>query len=246
MTRTVLAAALAAIAALAACSGSIPATRYYQLAAPSNPAVQPAGATVLAIEPLASEGAYDDERIVYRTDPVRLDYYQYHRWSTSPGPMIGGYLQRALARTGKFRSVVRDTTTDTAAVLGGRVTALEEVDESPTRWTGHVAIELTLTDPRTGEILWSQGYEQREPLATRSPEGLARAIGVALDRIAHDAAPAIAALAERQARARGLPLGPVGALAPPDRAPAGPASRPRPRATPACGGEIMAPGWPPG
>jgi ABC-type uncharacterized transport system auxiliary subunit len=196
--------------ALAGCSGSVPMTRYYQLAPPAgSPGRQVAG-SVLAIEPLASEGAYDDERIVYRLDPVRLDYYQYHRWSTAPGSMVGNYLQQALARSGKFRSVIRDTTADTAVVLGGRVTAIEEVDESQSRWSGHIAIELTLTDPRTGEILWSQSYEQREPLDSRTPAGLARALGVALNRIAHDAAPAIAALADRQARARGLAPAPVG------------------------------------
>jgi hypothetical protein len=40
--------------------------------------------------------------------------------------------------------------------------------------------------------------------------GLARALGVAMNRIAHEAAPAIAALADRQARARGIAPAPVG------------------------------------
>lgn len=197
--------ALPILAALAACTAAVPKTHYYQLAAPTHTLPEAAGGSVLAIEPLSSEGAYDDDRIVYRTAPVRLDYYQYHRWSTTPGSMIGNYLQQALARTGRFRSVVRDTTTDTAAVLGGRVIAIEEIDESPTRWTGHVAIELTLTDPRNGEILWSQAFDQREPLASRSPEGLARALGAAMDRIARDVAPEVAARAERLARTERSP-----------------------------------------
>lgn len=198
------------LAVVAACSGTIPATRYYQLAPPAA-SPRAAGGSVLAIEPLASVGPYDDERIVYRTDPVRLDYYQYHRWSTTPGSMVGGYLQQALARSGMFRSVVRDTTTDTAAVLGGRVVAIEEVDESQTRWTGHIALELTLADPRSGEILWSQAYDQHEPLDSRTPAGLARAIGVAMQRIVAEAAPAIAAFADRQARARGPASPAIGA-----------------------------------
>src|SRR5262249_12240600 len=159
------------LAMVAACSAALPPTHYYQLAAPTGPAPQPAGASVLAIESLSSEGAYDDERIVYRVDPARRDYYQYHRWSTAPGARTGDHLQRALSHRGWLRSVVRDTTTDTAAVLGGRVTAIEEVDESNTRWMGHVALELTLADPRSGEILWSQAYDQREPFADRTPAG---------------------------------------------------------------------------
>ena len=149
---------------LAACGGSAPQTRYYQLAAPTPARAFDAEGSVLAVEPLSADGAYDDERIIYRLDPVRLDYYQYHHWSTTPGAMIGSYLLQALARTGKFRSVGRDTTTDTAVVLGGRVVAIEEVDESKTRWIGHLAVELTVTDAKTGEILWSRPYDQREQI----------------------------------------------------------------------------------
>lgn len=192
------------ITVLAACSGSVPQTRYYQLASPAPASGAETGGSVLAIEPLVTEGAYDDERIVYRLDPVRFDYYAYHHWSTTPGAMVGGYLQQSLARSGKFRSVVRDTTKDTSVVLGGRVTAIEEIDESKTRWIGHLAVELTLTDAKSGEMLWSHPYEQREPLTAQTPEALARAIGVAMDHIITDATPAITDLADKQARARGL------------------------------------------
>ena len=194
---------LALITILVGCGGSAPQVRYYQLASPAAGARGPGGA-VLAVEPLAAEGAYDDDRIVYRVDPVRLDYYDYHHWSATPGAMVGAYLEQAFAGTGKFRSVVRATTTETAAVLGGRVIAIEEIDESKTRWVGHIAVELTLTDPKSGATVWSHAYDEREPLAAQTQEGLARAIGAAMDRIVRAATPEIADLAERQARARGL------------------------------------------
>ena len=195
---------LALTLVLAACGGSTPQTRYYQLAMPKLHDAHDVGGTVLALEPLGADGAYDDERIVYRVDPVRLDYYNYHHWSTTPGAMVSSYLQRALAGTGRFRSVVRDTTKDTAAVLSGHVIAIEEVDESAFKWSAHVALELTLSDPKTGEVLWSHAYDEHEPLAMQTPEGLARSLGVAMDRIVAAAAPAVADLAERTARARGL------------------------------------------
>ena len=49
------------------------------------------------LESLETEAGYDDERIVYRTTPYRLDYYQYHRWSAPPG-VDGRQLPRAGAR----------------------------------------------------------------------------------------------------------------------------------------------------
>lgn len=63
---------------------------------------------------------------------------------------------------------------------------------------------MRLTDPKTSAVLWAHIYDEREPLATQTPDGLARALGVAMARIVRDATPAIADLADRQARGRGL------------------------------------------
>ena len=181
--------ALSTIAAFTGCAGRTPATRYYDLAAPAaGPA---SGGPVLALESLATDDAYDDERMVYRSSPYRLDYYDYHRWSAPPGVMIGNYLERGLERSGRFGGVVREVTRDSDAVLTGRVVAIEEIDVSRRAWEGHLVLELRLVDPRTGESLWTEQYEEREPLARQSPEGLAAAISAAMDRIVVRAAPVI-------------------------------------------------------
>lgn len=190
---------LLVLAALAVgCGGKIPETRFYQLAPPAPVATQK-GDAVLVLETLQTDPAYDDERIVYRTNPYRLDYYNYHRWSASPGTLIGNYLETAFERTGHFRAVVRELTPTASVILGGRVVAIEEVDNAKTKWTGRVVIELSLTDARSGETLWSEQIEETEPLATQTPEGLARALSIAMGRIASRAAPVVADLAERQA-----------------------------------------------
>ncbi len=181
---------------VAACGAKIPQTRYYAL----SPAEGPRGRAdlVLALEPLETDAGYDDERIVYRSTPYRLDYYQYHRWSAAPGVMIGNYLEQALERSGRFREVVREISTQSTTVLGGRVVAIEEIDRSKTAWVGRIVVELHLSDTRTGETVWTQQFEEEEPLPTQSPEGLARALSTALGRIAAEAAPTIAELSLRQ------------------------------------------------
>jgi uncharacterized lipoprotein YmbA len=197
------AAAVAGLAAafLAACAGKVPETRYYQLAAPpAAPGAQGTG-LVLALEPLAVDDAYQDERIVYRTNPYRLDYYNYHRWSAPPGTLIADYLEQALERSGKFRAVVREAEGNVPAVLGGRVLAIEEVDESPGRWLGRITVELTLKDAQTGAVLWTEQLAETEPLPAQNPEGLARALSAALGRIAKRAIPAIAEHAQQAAAA---------------------------------------------
>lgn len=187
------------LCAVAACGGKLPETRYYQLA-PSSEAKARGGDQVLVLEHLTTDGAYDDDRIVYRTSPVRLDYYQYQRWSSAPGVMVGNYLEQALERSGKFRAVVRDLTPDAPAVLSGRVMAIEEVDKSKTEWLGRIVLELQLTDAKSGETLWTDQVEETEPLRTQTPEGLAQALSVAMGRIVHQAVPAIAEAADAQAR----------------------------------------------
>ena len=190
------AAPLALAAALAACGGKLPETRYYQLAAAQAPAPAAparAGGPVLVLEPLSADDAYDDERIVYRTGPYRLDYYQYHRWSAAPGVMVTDLLEQALERSGRFRAVVRELADGAPAVLGGRVRAIEEVDESRTRWLGRIAVELTLKDAETGAVLWTRELAETEPLTAQTPEGLAQALSVAMGRIAARAIPEIVA-----------------------------------------------------
>jgi len=187
------------LVALAACAGRPPVTRYYDLATPV--AVNGTGDAVVVLEPLTTDDAYDDERIVYRTGAYRLDYYDYHRWSASPGVMIGNYLERGLERSGLFRSVVREATADSTMILTGRVAAIEEVDVSKTAWEGHLVIELRLVDVRTGEAVWSEQFEESEPLAKQTPEGLAAAISAAMGRIVERAAPAISAILAAHATA---------------------------------------------
>jgi ABC-type uncharacterized transport system auxiliary subunit len=228
MTARLAAAALAAAAlaatALAAtgCAGKLPETRHYQLAAPEGK--RASGDAVLVLETLSTDAAYDDDRIAYRTTPVRIDYYQYHRWSSSPGTMVSNYLEQALEASGRFRAVVRELTAAAPVILAGRVVAIEEVDRSRTEWLGRIVVELTLNDARTGESLWTEQLEETEPLRERSPEGLAAALSVAMSRIVAHAVPVIADLSDRQARLHAAP--------PPDASRSSDASRPSPARRP--------------
>jgi len=197
ITRISCAALAAAVAC--ACSGKLPETRYYQLA---PPAAKPSGGSdVLVLDTLTADAAYDDDRIVYRTTPFRFDYYQYQRWSSAPGIMVGNYLEQAFETSGKFRAVVREMTPDAPVILAGRVVAIEEVDRSRTEWVGRIVLELTLSDARSSAVLWTAQLEEIEPLREQTPEGLAAALSIAMSRIAAHTIPVVANLSAQQARA---------------------------------------------
>lgn len=184
---------------LVACGGKLPETRFYQLAPTAPPASSTNDELVLGLESFETDAGYDDDRIVYRTTPYRLDYYQYHRWSAAPGVLLGNFLEQSLERSGKFKAVSRETE-GANATLRGRVIAIEEVDKSKTQWLGRLVIELALVDPRTSETLWSQQFEETEPLRKQSPEGLAEALSIAMTRIATRATPEIVSHTTRRAQ----------------------------------------------
>lgn len=188
---------------LGACAGKVPETRYYQLAATRPVGHEPADtAAALVVESLDTDNAYDDDRIVYRLTPYRLDYYNYHRWSSPPGVLVGNYLVAAAQASGRFSAVTREANPQAAVTLGGRVVAIEEVDTSKTAWVGHVVVELRLTDTVTGDVVWTHQFDETEPVKTQTPEGLAQALSAALGRIANDAIPIVAEQATRVEAAR--------------------------------------------
>lgn len=191
---------IALLLALAACGGKLPETRYYQLATTASASAAPDNAgVVLAITPLEVDPAYDDERIVYRTTPYRLDYYNYHRWSSTPGTLVADFLERTFEASGRFRNVTREEA-GAPVILSGRIVAIEEVDKSKTRWLGRLVVELRLTDAATGDVLWIEKFEENEPLKLQTPEGLAQALSAALHRISARALPEVANLAVAVAR----------------------------------------------
>lgn len=184
-----------AFVSLAACGGKLPETRFYQLATLTPaPAVADSTGLVLAIQPFEAAQAYDDERIVYRQTPYRLDYYNYHRWSTSPGTLVSDFLERSFESSGRFRGVTREAPS-APVTLSGRLIALEEVDKTKSQWVGRVVIELTLTETASGDVLWTEQFEELEPLATQNPDGLVQALSRAMNRIAQRALPVVSNLA---------------------------------------------------
>ena len=192
-----------ALAGLAGCLPAVPPVQYYRLALQEELPRGESTGEVLAVEVMEVDAVYDDPRIVYRESEYELDYYHYHQWSAQPGTAIADFLQAALAQTGRFSAVLRDPSPETTLLLGGRLQALEEVDRSKDRWVGHLALELRLREPRTGEILWTRRFDIEEPLVERSPKGLARAASSMLARVVVEAAPRIAEIAAQHDRPEG-------------------------------------------
>ncbi len=188
-----------ALALSAGCLGGLgggpaPVTRYYALTAPAAAAGVP-GSPAIAVEELRADAPYDDRRIVYRTGQHRVAYDEDDQWVAAPGSMVADSLRRAYQASGRFGMVLAEPGTDTAAIMGGRVLAFEEVDGGPRPRVAHIVLDLELRDAETGRILWSRRADQRIAVARPTRDALAAALSRALSRIAADTAGEIAAAA---------------------------------------------------
>jgi len=137
---------------------------------------------VLAIEDFSAGAAYDEQRMVYRSDTYRFDYYHFHRWAAPPGMLVADTLREVYRETGAFRSVVGGYDSRADVILSGRIVAFEEIDNQQD-WLGRVVVNLQLRDARTGELLWNDTLERARPTPEKSPTGLAAAISEGLTDI---------------------------------------------------------------
>jgi ABC-type uncharacterized transport system auxiliary subunit len=194
------AAALAAVLLGGGCLGglggdSAPAVRTYALSGPGPAASgRGRGALSIAVEELHADAPYDQRRIVYRASRYRVDYYDDDSWVAAPGVMVADSLRRAYQSSGRFAMVLSEPAADTAAILGGRVVAFDEVDEGARR-VAHLAVELELRDAETGRMLWSRRAEERIAMTAATRDALAAALSKAVARLAAATAGEIAAAA---------------------------------------------------
>ena len=94
-------------------------------AAPSNGALGPVAIREFRCPEYLCEG-----RIVYRSSPEEVGFYEYHRWAMNPRQAITQYVEEGLRAQSLFKSVsVHERGSEAAYVLSGNIERLEEVDQ---------------------------------------------------------------------------------------------------------------------
>lgn len=148
--------------------GGLPITHYYTLGVPR--AVQPSeaaraadGGLIVAVESLAVDPPYDQDRVVYRKsgDSNEVGFYAFHRWASPLGRLAQSALVHGLGGTEGFETVAPMASgNDFSAVLGGRILYIEEVT-GPSTQEVRIAVELELRDA-SDEMLWSGEFSDAE------------------------------------------------------------------------------------
>ena len=167
---------------LAGCGSVRYPTTYVLNFPPPVPQPPPSAGTLggpLAIRDFQCPEYLCEGRIVYRSSPEEVGFYEYHRWAMNPRDAITQHVTEGLRSQSLFTSVAaNERGTDVAYVLSGRIQRLEEVDEGrDVRVVCTISAQLLNT--RTRSVVWSHTASETVPVENRDIRGVVSSLSYA-------------------------------------------------------------------
>ena len=149
------------------CFGSQTAKRYFELKPPViEKPLQKTGRNIL-IEPVTTSGIYDDFRIVYRVSPYQVNYYSYDFWAQKPAHLIHSAIFNFLQTSGGFERIGEMVAPENPDVIfKSKLNAIEEIDGGAV-WYARLALEMEMTDYKTGATIIKHSFDRRRALPKR-------------------------------------------------------------------------------
>lgn len=132
---------------MAGCGGKVLRPHYYALEIPPAPARASIDARIpgtLAVRRFDTPPYLRQGRIVYRTSPEEVGFYEYHRWVGDPAETITAAVIDSLRSSRLFTFVKRyDGQNQQDYLMVGRLERLEEIDyDGPIRVEAKISAEL--------------------------------------------------------------------------------------------------------
>lgn len=194
--------AIAAAVALAAC-GSVRYPAHYVLdiaAAPPAPAASPGALGPLVVRELGCPPYLCEGRVVYREEPHRVGFYDYHRWAIDLRAALTRLLADRIRASSLFESVtVAGSPSRAAYLLRGEIERFEEVDEKTSVYA-ICTISAEVVDAKTGTATWRGTVSETVPLQQRDVAGVVVGLSVASQKVADRL---VASMADELAARRG-------------------------------------------
>jgi len=146
---------------LSGCSSRVPITHYYTFH--PQPWKSQAAATaifphILAVDAFNADAPYQQERIVFRTSPYEVNFYEYRKWLRPPTDLVTEQVFRALKTSGFFHDV-RTYESGADYLLQGRIMMFEQWYEDQETSTVHVGIRYSVVTPDEDHIIWTNTIE---------------------------------------------------------------------------------------
>jgi ABC-type uncharacterized transport system auxiliary subunit len=122
--------------------------------------------------------------VVYREDPHRVGFYDYHRWAVDPRTALTRLLADRIRASSLFESVtIPGSPTRAAYLLRGEIERFEEVDEKTSVYA-ICTISAEVVDAKTGTTSWRGTVSETVPLQQRDVAGVVVGLSVASRTVA--------------------------------------------------------------
>ncbi|MGD0414866.1 MAG: ABC-type transport auxiliary lipoprotein family protein [Terriglobales bacterium] len=156
--------------------------KYYTVQVPVAPTPSTSTYPVsLLVASIGGPDMYKDTPIAYRVGANEIGVYHYSRWAEPPVEMLKSKLILILRGSGHYRSVSGlGSTPDGQYVVRGRLYDFEEVDGDGI--VGLVSMEFELYERKSGRVVWSHFYSQKEPVQGKAMSAIVTALDLNLDR----------------------------------------------------------------
>jgi ABC-type uncharacterized transport system auxiliary subunit len=149
--------------------------------------------------------AYRRNNIVYRQSPHELRFYSYELWAVKPEYLVTDMVFRHVETAKLFHEVTRTLDMiEPEFVLSGQVTALEEYDNKD-EWYAHLAMNMTLQNTRTRQLVWSKAWDYRKKVRQLEPVFVVRELSSLLEVIADEAVASLDSALSRQVIPQAVP-----------------------------------------
>ncbi len=152
------------------------------------PARRASGKILLVAVPRAAPG-FDSNRIAYRREPPKLDYYNDSGWSDTPAKMLLPILVRAFEATGAFKAVVSPPApglTDLRVDVDV-IRLQQEFMTQPSQV--RLSARIKVLDMKSGHVLGTQVFEATEPAPSGDAYGAVRATNAAVAKMLGEMVP---------------------------------------------------------
>jgi uncharacterized lipoprotein YmbA len=159
-----------------------PEVHHYTLTLHAPETTSDKGKASLVVRAFSAHDPYNQERLVYRTSPYQLDFYNYHRWASSPTEQVTDLTRRYLRGTAIFAKVYPSTEGSADFTLNGRILQFEEIDHDQT-WEAALSIDFWLTRAEQRTPLWFQTYSASRQTEKRNPAAVAEALSRNLETL---------------------------------------------------------------
>lgn len=148
---------------------SVPPTHYYTFKPQiglATDAISPQYPLTLGVEVYEADIPYQQERIVFRTSPYEVDFYEYHRWLRPPTELVTDQVRKLLASSGLFQRVQPYTyETEPDYVIRGRILMFDQWYIG-TSSSIQVALQYQLMQFLSAQVIWEDTIETTVSVST--------------------------------------------------------------------------------